>query len=144
MNTDESGNGIMGACRAIIVIDIVGIPINPQSSDGYFLHDERLSHKGKISNWFLEHDVEFTTLWRPPVTSQPNTTPLVCGGLENLHCRCATKLFDTIMFTKTGIWRMSPKTCWIYFRNEASSEDKGDPNWYIKSKVRLKQRAQLV
>ncbi len=52
------------------------------SSDGYFQRDNAPCHKAQIiSDWFLEHDNEFTLLKWPPVTkSQSNRAHLGCGG----------------------------------------------------------------
>jgi len=44
-------------------------------SDGYFLQDNAPCHKArKISNWFLEHDNEFTVLQCPP--QSPDLNPI--------------------------------------------------------------------
>ncbi len=48
-------------------------------------------HKAQIiSDWFLEHDNEFTLLKWPPVTRyQSNRAPLGCGGTGDSHHGCA-------------------------------------------------------
>ncbi len=68
------------------------------SSDGYFQQDNAPCHKAQIiSNWFLEHDNEFTVLQRPPQSPDLNPTehlwdvvePLGCGVMGDLHHGCA-------------------------------------------------------
>ncbi len=45
------------------------------SSDGYFQQDNAPCHKAQIiSDWFLEHDNEFTLLKRPP--QSPDLNPI--------------------------------------------------------------------
>ncbi len=45
------------------------------SSDGYFLQDNAPCHKAQIiSDWFLEHDNEFTLLKWPP--QSPDLNPI--------------------------------------------------------------------
>ncbi len=45
------------------------------SSDGYFQQDNAPCHKAQIiSDWFLEHDNEFTLLKRPP--HSPDLNPI--------------------------------------------------------------------
>jgi len=66
--------------------------MNP-SSDGYFQQDKAPGHKARIiSNWFLEHDNEFTLLTvAPTVTrSQPNRVSLGCGGTGASCSGCAS------------------------------------------------------
>jgi len=77
------------------------------SSDGYFQQDNALCHKAQIiSNWFLEHDNEFTAKMPPTITrSQPNRTLSGCGGTgssspvlyTNLH-----QLQDAILSINMG------------------------------------------
>ncbi len=60
------------------------------SSDGYFQQDNAPCHKAQIiSDWFLEHDNEFTLLKWPPQSSQSNRAPLGCGGTGDSHHGCA-------------------------------------------------------
>jgi len=49
-----------------------------QSSDGYFQPDAQCHKAGIISNWFLEHDNEFTVLKKPP--QSPDLNPIEHGG----------------------------------------------------------------
>ncbi len=60
------------------------------SSNGYFQQDNAPCHKAQIiSDWFLEHDNEFTFHKWPPVTrSQSNRAPLGCGRTGDSHHRC--------------------------------------------------------
>ena len=58
------------------------------SSDGYFQQDNASCDKAQIiSNWFLEHDDEFTvTLMASTVTrSKSYRAPLGFGGTRDLH-----------------------------------------------------------
>uniref|UniRef100_A0A1A8QX38 Chromosome 1 open reading frame 146 n=1 Tax=Nothobranchius rachovii TaxID=451742 RepID=A0A1A8QX38_9TELE len=61
------------------------------SSDGYIQQDKAPCHKAQIiSNWFLEHNDEFTGLQPPPVTRSPSSPePLGCyygtEPLSNTH-----------------------------------------------------------
>ncbi len=62
------------------------------SSDDYFQQVNAPCHKAQIiSDWFLEHDNEFTSLKWPPQSprSQSNRAPLGCGGTRNSHHGCA-------------------------------------------------------
>ncbi len=65
-----------------------------QSSDGYFQQDNAPCHKAQIiSDWFLEHNNEFTLLkWLPVTRSQSNRAPLGCGGTGNSHHGCAANI----------------------------------------------------
>ncbi len=54
------------------------------SSDGYFQQDNAPCHKAQIiSDWFLEHDNEFTLLKWPPQST------LGCCGTGDSHHGCA-------------------------------------------------------
>ncbi len=71
----------------------------------YFQQDNAPCHKAQIiSDWFLEHDDEFTLLKWPPVTrSQSNRAPLGCDETGDSH-----QLRDAIM----SIWtKISPTPC---------------------------------
>ncbi len=78
-------------------LSIVAYRVHPfmttvyQSSNGYFQQDNAPCHKAQIiSDWFLEHDNEFSLLKWPPVTrSQSNRAVLGCGGMGDSHHGCA-------------------------------------------------------
>ncbi len=68
------------------------------SSDGYFQHNAPCHKAQIISDWFLEHDNEFTLLkWHPQSglhsnglhRSQSNGAPLGCGETGDSHHGCA-------------------------------------------------------
>ncbi len=62
------------------------------SSDEYFQQDNAACHKAQIiSDWFLEHDNEFTLLQMASTVtrSQSNRAPLGCGGMGDSHHGCA-------------------------------------------------------
>ncbi len=62
------------------------------SSDGYFQQDNAACQKALItSDWFLEHDNEFTLLKWPPQSPDLNRALLGCGGTGDSHHRCAAK-----------------------------------------------------
>lgn len=55
-----------------------------------FWQDNTLCHKTQIiSEWFLEHDIEFTVLTHRQ--TEFNTVHLECGWTGNLHHGCAAK-----------------------------------------------------
>jgi len=59
------------------------------SSDGYFQQDNAPCHKARIiSNWFLEHDNEFTVLkWPPFGCDQVYPKPIITKQTHNIRCR---------------------------------------------------------
>ncbi len=61
----------------------------PPSSDGYFQQDNAPCHKAQIiSDWFLEHDNEFTILKWPP--QSPDLNP-ICTNCVMLSCQYGPK-----------------------------------------------------
>ncbi len=69
------------------------------SSDGYFQQDNAPRHKAQIiSDWFLEHDNEFTLFkWPPTVTRSQSKAHLGCGGTgDSLHGCAADKSAATV------------------------------------------------
>ncbi len=53
-----------------------------QSSDGYFQQDNAPSQTQIISDWFLEHDNEFTLLKWPPPSPDLNLIEHLCDVME--------------------------------------------------------------
>ncbi len=85
------------------------------SSDGYFQQDNAPCHKAQIlTDWFLEHDNEFTLLkWSP---QSPDLNPiehLWYIRIVDVQPTNLQQLCNAIM----SIWtKMFPKPCWIYAR----------------------------
>ncbi len=53
------------------------------SSDGYFQQENAPCHKAQIiSDWFLEHDNEFTLLKWPPLSPDLNLIKHLCDVVE--------------------------------------------------------------
>ncbi len=93
------------------------------SSDGFFQQDNAPCHKAQIiSDWFLEHDNEFTLLMASKVTrSQSNRAPLGCGGTgDPYHGYAADKSAATAWCYHVNMdqnrWGISEEsnTFWIY------------------------------
>ncbi len=88
------------------------------SSDGYFQQDNAPRHKAQIiSDWFLEHDNEFTLL--TVTRSQSNRAPLGCGGTGDSHHGCAADKSAATAWCyhvnmDQNLWGMFPTPCWIY------------------------------
>ncbi len=92
------------------------------SSDGYFQQDNAPRHKAQIiSDWFLEHDNEFTLLKWPPQSPDLNPIEHLCD-VEEREIRI--KDVQPIKYAATAwcyhvnmdqnLWRMFPTPCWIY------------------------------
>jgi len=67
------------------------------ASDGYFQQDNALCHKaGIISNWFLEHDNEFTGLKKksPDLIPIEHLWDVVERELRALDCNCNCKMLS--------------------------------------------------
>lgn len=87
------------------------------SSDGYFQQDNEPCHKAQIiSDWFLEHDNEFTELEWPP--KSPDRNPKPCGGdvleweicIMDVQPTNLQQLRDVIM----SIWTRISEECFQY------------------------------
>ncbi len=84
------------------------------SSDGYFQQDNAPCHKAQIiSDWFLEHDNEFTLLKRPPQLPDLNPIEQLCDVVEreilimDVQLTNLQQLRDTIM----SIWTKISEGC---------------------------------
>jgi len=84
------------------------------SSDGYFQQDNAPCHKARIlSNWFLEHDNEFTVLQWPPQSPDINPTEHLWDVEErelhalDVHPTHLHQLQDAIL----SIWATISKEC---------------------------------
>ncbi|KAG2455504.1 TCB1 transposase, partial [Polypterus senegalus] len=84
------------------------------SSDGYFQQDNAPCHKARIiSNWFLEHDNEFTVLKWPPQSPDLNPIEHLWDVMErelralDVHPTNLHQLQDSIL----SIWANISKEC---------------------------------
>jgi len=84
------------------------------SSDGYFQQDDASCHKAQIiSNWFLEHDDEFTVLKWPPQSPDLNPIEHLWDMVEwelralDVHSTNLHQLQDAIL----SIWAKISKEC---------------------------------
>ncbi len=84
------------------------------SSDGYFQQDNAPCQKAQIiSDWFLEHENEFTLL------KMAFESPLGCGGTGDSHHGCAADKSAATAWCyhvnmDQNLWGMFPTLCWIY------------------------------
>ena len=83
------------------------------SSDGYFQQDNASHHKVQImSNWFLEHDNEFSVLQWPPQSPDLNPTERLWDVVEwGMHIMDVQICSNCMMLSCRG---MFPAPCWIY------------------------------
>lgn len=92
------------------------------SSDGYFKNDNTACNKAQIiSNWFLEHDDEFTVISWPPwwTRFQSNNISL---GFQPTDLQL---LFDAIAsITDKNIWGRFLTPCWINATNNWGSSER--------------------
>ncbi len=82
VSTVQAGSGVMVSWHTLghfAYLSIVADHVHPfmtivyTSSDGYFQQDNASCHKAQIiSDWFLEHDNEFTLLKWPPQSPDLN------------------------------------------------------------------------
>ncbi len=91
------------------------------SSDGYFQQDNAPCHKAQIiSDWFLEHDNEFTLLKWPPQSPDLNPIEHIWGvvvqeiRIMDVQPTNLQHLCDAIVNMDQNLWGMFPTPCWIY------------------------------
>ncbi len=101
--------------NATVYLSIVADHVHPfmttvySSSDGYFQQDNAPCHKAQIiSDWFLEHDNEFTLLKWPP--QSPDLNPIEVEReirIMDVQLTNLQKLCDAIM----SIWTKISEEC---------------------------------
>uniref|UniRef100_A0A9J7X0G0 Tc1-like transposase DDE domain-containing protein n=1 Tax=Cyprinus carpio carpio TaxID=630221 RepID=A0A9J7X0G0_CYPCA len=109
------------------------------SSDGYFQQDNAPCHKAQIiSNWFLEHDNEFTVLKWPPQSPDLNPIEHLWDVVErelcalDVHPTNLHQLQDAIL----SIWANISKECFQHLvesmprRIKAVLKEKGGQTQY--------------
>ncbi len=109
------------------------------TSDGYFQQDNALCHKAQmISDWFLEHDNEFTLLKWPPQSPDLNPIEHLWDVVEreilimDVQTTNLQQLRDAIM----SIWTNISEECFQHLvesmkgRIKAVLKTKGGPTWY--------------
>ncbi len=109
------------------------------SSDGYFQQDNAPCHKAQIiSDWFLEHENEFTLLKCPPQSPDLNPMEHLCDVMEreirimDVQPTNLQQLCDAIM----SIWTKISEKCFQHLvesmprRFKAVLKAKGGPTRY--------------
>ncbi len=109
------------------------------SSAGYFQQDNAPCHKAQIiSDWFLEHDNEFTLLTRPPQSPDLNPIEHLWDVVEreipimDVQPTNLQQLHDAIM----TIWTKISEECFQHLVEsmpqiiKAVMMAKGGPTWY--------------
>ncbi len=109
-----------------------------KSSDGYFQQDNA-SHKAQIiSDWFLEHNNEFTLLKWPPQLPDLNPIEHIWDVVDqeirimDVQPTNLKQLRDTIM----SIWTKTSEECFQHLVEsmawwiKAVLKAKGGPTWY--------------
>ncbi len=109
------------------------------SSDGYFQQDNAPCHKAQIiSDWFLEHDNEFTLLKWPPQSPDPNPIEHLWDAVEreirimDVQPTNLQQLRDAIM----SIWTKISEECFQHLvesmprRFKTVLKAKGGPTQY--------------
>ncbi len=124
-----------------IVADLVHLFMTTvySSSDGYFQQNNAPCHKAQIiSDWFLEHDNEFTLLKRPPQSPDLNPIEHLWDVMEreirimDVQPTNLQQLRDAIM----SIWTKITEECFQHFvesmtwRIKADLKAKGGLTWY--------------
>lgn len=132
-------------CNATAYLSIVADHVHPfmttmyPTSDGYFQQDNAPCHKaGIISDWFLEHDNEFTVLKWPPQSPDLNPIEHLRDVVEreirimDVQPTNLRQLCDAIM----SIWTKISEECFQHLvesmprRIEAVLKAKGGPTRY--------------
>ncbi len=87
----------------------------------YFQQDNAPCHKAQIlSDWFLEHDNEFTLLKWPPQSPDLNPIEHIWDVAEQEICIMDVQqtnlqqLCDAIVNMDQNLWGMFPTPYWIY------------------------------
>ncbi len=84
----------------------------------YFQQDNAPRYKAQIiSDWFLEHDNEFTLLKWPPQSPDLNPTEHLWDVVE--------REIRIMFFQIQNLWGMFPTLCWIYATKLAVVKAKG-------------------
>ncbi len=109
------------------------------SSEGYFQQDNAPCHKAQIiSDWFLEHENEFTFLKGPPQSPDLNPIEHLWDVVEreihimDVQLTNLQQLHDAIV----SIWTKISEECFLHlvelmpWRIKGSSEGKGGPTRY--------------
>ncbi len=132
--------------NSTVYLSIVGDHVHPfmttmyPSSDGYFQQDNAPCHKAQIiSDWFLEHDNEFTLLKWPPQSPDLNSIDHLWDVVErenriiDVQPTNLQQLRDAIM----SIWTKISEECFQYLvesmprRFKAVLKAKGGPIPYL-------------
>ncbi len=108
------------------------------SSDGYFQQDNAPCHKAQIiSDWFLEHDNEFTLLKWPPQSPDLNLIEHLWDVVEReIHIMCSQQICSNCVMLSCQYGPKSLRKCFQHLvesmprRIKAVLKTKGGPTWY--------------